>query len=63
MGEAVNIDAPSPAPSSKAYSSLVEALEAFMRRVPGSGPYMLDIRDKVDAMYGEGAFMRGIGAP
>ena len=61
MGEAVNIAAPSPA--SDKHVSLVAALEAFMRRVPGSGPYTLDIRDKVDAMYGEGAFMRGIGAP
>jgi len=41
-------------------SSLVAALESFMRRVPGSGPYMLDIRDRVDALYGGGAFMRGI---
>jgi len=44
--------------ASASQSWLVEALELFMRRAPGSGPYMLDIRDEVERRWGRGAFMR-----
>jgi hypothetical protein len=39
----------------------VEDLERFMQKVPGSGPYMLDIEQMVDEKWGAGTFHRYLG--
>ena len=38
--------------------TLVEALESFLRRVPGSGPYMREIAEEIDRKFGPGSFRR-----
>jgi hypothetical protein len=38
----------------------VASLEKFLRRVPGAGPYLQDIRAVVDDRWGPGAFVEGL---